>query len=135
MSIRKLSRRESLDLVIGTKILANGGGGDDSKAITAINESYDQEKTFQMASLSDFQKDDNICIIGEVGGGISATDLKLVENRPIVQENPMEAAIHQLENFLTVEFQAFVATELGPSNSIVPLLIAAQMDRMAIDGD
>ncbi|MFQ5978025.1 MAG: DUF917 domain-containing protein [Candidatus Heimdallarchaeota archaeon] len=135
MPIRNLTRRASLDLVIGAKILANGGGGDDSKAISAINKLYDQDKRFRIANLSHFQKDDYCCIIGEVGGGISPADLKLVENLSPVQEKPMTAAVQQLENFLNVEFQAFVATELGPFNSIVPLLVASQMGKIAIDGD
>jgi DUF917 family protein len=136
MTIRRLTRRATLDLVIGAKILANGGGGDDSKAIESINKLYDQDKACKIADLSDFQKDDYLCIIGEVGGGIAPADAKLVENLNKVQDEPMIAAAKHLEAFLQVDFRAFVATELGPGNSVVPLLVAALMeDKVAIDGD
>ncbi|MHA2500390.1 MAG: DUF917 domain-containing protein [Candidatus Hodarchaeales archaeon] len=136
MTVRRLTRRATLDLVIGAKILANGGGGDDSKAVKSINTLYDQDKSCKIASLSDFQKDDYLCIIGEVGGGITPADAKIVENLSTVQDEPMAAAVRHLEALLQVDFQAFVATELGPGNSVVPLLVASLMEgKVAIDGD
>ncbi|MFW9917938.1 MAG: DUF917 domain-containing protein [Candidatus Thorarchaeota archaeon] len=136
MTIRRLTKRTTLDLVIGAKILANGGGGDDSKAINSISKLYDQDKACKIADLSDFQKDDYLCIIGEVGGGITPADAKIVENMSSVQDEPMIAAVEHLEAFLQVDFRAFVATELGPGNSVVPLVVAALMEnKVAIDGD
>ncbi|MHA2250609.1 MAG: DUF917 domain-containing protein [Candidatus Kariarchaeaceae archaeon] len=136
MTERILSRQETLDLVFGAKIMACGGGGSEREAIVNINREYDRGRQMKIAQLTDFHSDDMICIIGEVGGGITDEDKKIIEHLGIVQNQPMILAVEQLENLLKTRFKAFVATELGPWNSIVPLLVAAQMeDKVAIDGD
>ncbi len=135
MKTRQLSRIEALDLVIGAKILACGGGGSDTDAIKNIKKTYDDGRFFTIGDLSSFKSKDYICIIGMVGGGITDEDAKLIENLDVIQKNPMVAAVKELEKFLDINFQGFVATELGPNNSIIPLMVAAQMDKIAIDGD
>ncbi|MEE9410018.1 MAG: DUF917 domain-containing protein [Candidatus Heimdallarchaeota archaeon] len=135
MPARKLTKREALDLVIGAKILACGGGGSEAKAIKNITQTYDNQNYFTISDLDDFNLDDHICIIGMVGGGITEEDHMLVEGLKIVDENPMITAVKELEEFLDIEFQGFVATELGPNNSIIPLMVAAQTNKIAIDGD
>lgn len=135
MTVRKLSKREALDLVIGAKILACGGGGSEAEAKKNIEKTYTSGNSFTLSGLNELQSDDHICIIGMVGGGITDEDKKLIENLKITQENPMVTAVKELEEFMGIEFQGFVATELGPNNSIIPLMVAAQMGKVGIDGD
>ncbi|MBY8999579.1 MAG: DUF917 domain-containing protein [Candidatus Heimdallarchaeota archaeon] len=135
MTVRKLSKQDAYDLVIGAKILACGGGGSEVKALENINKIYDLGMNFTIADLTDFQPDDSLCIIGMVGGGITEEDKKLVEGKEIVENNPMVTAVKELEMFLDKEFSALVATELGPNNSIIPLMVAAQMGKVAVNGD
>ncbi len=135
MTIRKLSKRDAYDLVIGAKILACGGGGSEVNALEHIDKTYGIGMNFTIADLTDFQSNDNICIIGMVGGGITEEDKKLVEGKAIVENKPMFSAVKELELFLGEEFSAFIATELGPYNSVVPLFVAAQMGKVAINGD
>ncbi|WP_455463007.1 DUF917 domain-containing protein, partial [Candidatus Hodarchaeum mangrovi] len=40
-----------------------------------------------------------------------------------------------LEDYIGTHFTGFVATELGPNNSIIPLYVAALMNRIVVDGD
>jgi len=134
--IRELTRQDALDLVTGAKILANGGGGNEKKAISLINDIYDQNLFFKIGSITDLVKKDKICIIGLVGGGVSEQDKKIIKNLEVKINNPMIFAISLLEVHLRQRIRGFVATELGPLNSIIPLAIAAQMDeRIVIDGD
>jgi len=135
MTRKELTKQEALDIVTGAKILACGGGGSEKKAIDNINKTYDNGKNFTIVDLSDLKYDDNICIIGMVGGGITDEERKLVENREIINTEPMKTAVKELESFLDIEFRGFVATELGPNNSIIPLMVAAEMDKVAINGD
>jgi DUF917 family protein len=135
LTIKNLSRREALDLVIGAKILSCGGGGSESEAVEQINEIYDEGESLTIADLSDFQKEDSICIIGMVGGGVTKEDMKAIEGLEIIEEEPMIRAVEALESFLDISFQGFVATELGPYNSIVPLIVASKMGKMGVDGD
>ncbi len=135
MTVRELSREEANDLVIGAKILACGGGGSESNALDNIAKIYDAGERFTIADLSDFNETEHICIIGMVGGGITEEDRKHVEGRETILREPMITAVKELEKFLDVEFSGFVATELGPNNSVVPMMVAAQMGKMAINGD
>ena len=135
MTIKELSRQEAYDLIMGAKILACGGGGSEEKAIQNVNRIYNAGKKFRIADMSDIKDSDNICIIGMVGGGITEEDKKLVENRKIIIEEPMIVAVKELELFLGIKFSGFIATELGPNNSIIPLMVAAEMGKLAINGD
>ncbi len=135
MVIKEISKQEAYDLVTGAKILACGGGGSEKNAIRNINQIYEKGDYFSIADLSDFKEEDHICIIGMVGGGITTEEKKIVENLSVVQKKPMMEAVKQLENFLDINFSAFVATELGPNNSIIPLMVAAQMGKTGINGD
>ncbi len=135
MSPKELSKQEAIDLVTGAKILACGGGGSELNALKNINRVYDKGSNFSISDLNDFKQDESICIIGMVGGGITEQDKLLVKDREIVQKKPMVAAVKELEEFLGIEFCAFVATELGPNNSIVPMMVATEMGRTAINGD
>jgi DUF917 family protein len=135
MTNRKLSKQQALDLVTGAKILACGGGGSVSEALHTINEIYSNDKYFLISDLNDFKPNDYLCIIGMVGGGVVQKDMKLVEGLETINKNAMVSAVEELEEFLGVEFQGFVATELGPYNSIIPISVAAQMNKIAINGD
>ena len=68
MSSRKLSKQEAINLVIGAKILACGGGGSEINALKNIDRVYEKGSNFTIANLDDFEQDENICIIGMVGG-------------------------------------------------------------------
>jgi len=133
--IRELSKQEAYDLVIGAKILANGGGGSEKQALNLIDEVYNMEKNFKLASLSSLKKNDLLCIIGLVGGGISEEDKDVVKDLQSVIKNPMISAVAVLEDYIGIQFTGFIATELGPNNSIIPLYTAALMDRIVVDGD
>ncbi|MHA1259979.1 MAG: DUF917 domain-containing protein [Candidatus Heimdallarchaeaceae archaeon] len=135
MKYKELSKQEALDLITGTKILACGGGGGEREAIVDTEKVYSKGKRFRIADVLEFNKEDRVCIIGMVGGGISQEDQKLVKNLQIVEAEPMIKAVKELEEYLGFEFQGFVATELGPHNSIIPLSVAVEMDKVAIDGD
>ena len=106
--VRKLSRIESLDLVIGAKILANGGGGSEEKAIELINSAYNSGQKFRMASLDEFQQDDQICIVGMVGGGITEEEKAVVKDLSINVRDPMVTAVKDLEEFMNITFKGFV---------------------------
>ena len=135
MSNRKLSKQEAIDLVTGAKILACGGGGSETNALKNIKRVYDKGANFTISNLEEFEQDEYICIIGMVGGGITEQDWELVKDREISLKKPMVTAVKELEEFLGIEFSAFVATEIGPNNSVIPMMVAAEMERVAINGD
>jgi DUF917 family protein len=136
MVFTELTRKNALDLVVGAKILANGGGGSEDEANRLIHKSYDDGLIFRAASLDEFKDTDQICIIGMVGGGISQEEKASVQGMKKIVDNPMEVAVKCLEEYLNIQFKGFIATELGPLNSIIPLVVSAQIpEKFGIDGD
>ncbi|MHA2053910.1 MAG: DUF917 domain-containing protein [Candidatus Hodarchaeales archaeon] len=136
MVIVELTRENALDLVIGAKILANGGGGSENAANKLIHKSYDEERSFRITTLDEFKSKEQICIIGMVGGGITKEEQAIVKDLQVITKDPMITAVKNLERYLKIQFKGFVATELGPLNSIVPLVVSSLIsEKVGIDGD
>jgi DUF917 family protein len=133
--VRILSYKEAMDMVTGAHILATGGGGDFTQAITKIKQIYSTKMQFKIQNITDFEPDDMVCIVGEVGGGISPEDAKYVNRLEKSIENPMVEAVHELEEHLGVNFAGFVSTEMGPGNLVVPFVVGSRLNRVVIDGD
>ena len=130
-----MTLQEAKYLVDGAHILGTGGGGDPDLALKRVKEIYSHGKCFQIQEISEFKPSDMICIIGMVGGGVSAQDMRFIENLPIKSENVMIEAVKLLENHLGIEFIGFISTEMGPGNIVVPLWIGALLNRVTVDGD
>jgi DUF917 family protein len=133
--VHTLSLEEANNMVNGAQILATGGGGDFNKAKRKIEQIYTNQGRFKIQKIDEFEPNDMICIIGEVGGGISSKDMKYVEYLEKTTDNIMIEAVNGLEDYLGTEFAGFVSTEMGPGNIVVPLEVGSLMDRVVVDGD
>ncbi|MHA1966766.1 MAG: DUF917 domain-containing protein [Candidatus Hodarchaeales archaeon] len=133
--VHTLSLEDAENMVNGAQILATGGGGDFFRAKEKIEQIYADQKQFKIQRIDEFKPNDMICIIGEVGGGISSEDVKYVENLEKLTDNVMIEAVNGLEDHLGMEFSGFVSTEMGPGNIVVPLEVSSLMNRVVVDGD
>jgi len=133
--VRELTFQEAQYLIEGAQILGTGGGGDPDLALRRVKEIYSQGKCFQIQEITNFKPNDMICIIGMVGGGVSAQDMKFIENMPLISDNVMVKAVELLENHLETQFTGFVSTEMGPGNIVVPLWVGSLLNRVTVDGD
>lgn len=133
--VHALSLEEANNMVNGAQILATGGGGDFTKAKRKIEQIYADQRRFKIQEIDEFELNDIICIIGEVGGGISSEDMKYVEGLEKTTDNVMIEAVNGLEDHLGTKFAGFVSTEMGPGNIVVPLEVGSLIDRIVVDGD
>lgn len=134
--MKELSEQEIEDLLHGAKVLGAGGGGEIEWARPMIEEVYSEGKTFSLVDPKDLPDDEYVAIVGLVGGGVPEAVKKKVAGLPRIQKsrNPIVAAT-ELGNYLNKEIYAFLASEIGAGNSIVPLYVGAMTDRPAVDAD
>lgn len=132
--MKELSEQEIEDLLNGAKVLGAGGGGEIEWARPMIEEVYSAGKTFTLVDPKDLPDNEYVAIVGLVGGGVSEAIKKKVARLPRIQ-NPEIVATTELGNYLNKELYAFIASEIGAGNSIVPLYVGAMTDRPAVDAD
>ncbi|MFQ6126969.1 MAG: DUF917 domain-containing protein [Candidatus Heimdallarchaeota archaeon] len=132
--MKELSKQEIEDLLQGAKVLGAGGGGEIEWARPMIEDVYSKGKTFSLVDPKDLPDDEYVAIVGLVGGGVSEAVKKKVAGLPRIQK-PEIVATTELSNYLNKELYAFIASEIGAGNSIVPLYVGAMTDRPAVDAD
>lgn len=132
--MKELSEQEIEDLLQGAKVLGAGGGGEIEWARPMIEEVYSAGKTFSLVDPKDLPDDEYVAIVGLVGGGVPEAVKKKVAGLPRIQK-PEIVATTELGNYLNKELYAFIASEIGAGNSIVPLYVGAMTDRPAVDAD
>ena len=134
MPLKILQDQEIEDLLRGAEVLGCGGGGEMKAAQKMVREVRLKGKKFKLIDPKDFPNDDYVCIVGSVGGGVSEKIKKKTEALPREQNTEIEA-VEELSRILGKEITAFLATEIGPGNTIMPLYVGAMTNRPAIDAD
>jgi DUF917 family protein len=133
--MKTLDKQDIEDLLIGAKILGTGGGGETEWARPMIEEVYSNKKQFRLISLKEIPDDEIVIIVARVGGGVSKEVKRKVANLPKIREKPELAAKRALAEYLGTEPYAFFPAEIGAANTLVPMYVAAMVDRYCVDAD
>jgi len=133
--MRTLSKEEVEDLLVGAKILGTGGGGEIEWVRPMIEEVYSKGKQFRLISPQEIPDDEIVVITGSVGGGVSEEIKRKVARLPRIGEHPELLATKILAEYIGKEPYAYLASEIGPGNTIVPMYVAAMLDKFAVDAD
>jgi DUF917 family protein len=133
--VKTLDKQDIEDLLVGAKILGTGGGGETKFARSMIEEVYAKKKHFGLIGLEEVPDDEIVMIVGTVGGGVSEEVKRKVANLPKMKESPEFAAKTALAEYLGKEPFAFFPSEIGAANTLVPMYVAAMVDRCCIDAD
>jgi DUF917 family protein len=133
--LRKLSFEEMQDLISGATILGCGGGGDPMMSKAMVEEVFDTGNTFSLLDPKTLEDDSWVCILGHVGGGIEQKERDLVKNLSRIWKHPITDASKALANYLNVEFNAYLPSEIGAGNTVTPMFVAAMEGKSTIDGD
>jgi len=135
--MRTLNKEELYDILNGCVILGCGGGGSLERSVKQINEALDKGYTFKLASFDDIDDDDYI-VTAYYCGAISPdneVENKKYANLPLLDRNPVLAAVNQLENTFKIKINGIISSELGGGNTGVALYIAATSGKYLVDGD
>ena len=115
-------------IAIGAGILGTGGGGNPYLGKLRIRTLMAQGRSVQVVSVDELA--DDAVVIGV--GGIGAPTVG-IERLPRGTE-PVEA-VRALEAYAGVQADALVSVEVGGSNSIVPMIVAAYTGLPVVDAD
>lgn len=132
---RVLCEQEMEDLVEGAIILGCGGGGNPDVARNMIRDVFSMGKEFALLDPKDFPDEAWLCILGYVGGGITAEEKVYVSGLERVWEHPLTRASKELAEFLGVRFEAYLPSEIGAGNTVANLFVAAMEGKPVVDGD
>ncbi|MHA1302815.1 MAG: DUF917 domain-containing protein [Candidatus Heimdallarchaeaceae archaeon] len=142
MSIRTLTEEELEYLIIGAKILGTGGGGSEKEAKKMVQQLVKEGKKVRLCAIDAIPEEEMCAIVGIVGGGITERERAFVKDLETTIHDSMVEAAKKLEQYLidtsTISkkgLYGFYATEMGPENIIIPLYVAAKLEKIAVDGD
>jgi len=132
---RRLSIQEIEDLTEGAIVLGCGGGGDPHVARDKVQQVLSQGKEYRLLEPEALNHDAWVCILGNVGGGVEPKEKALTENLPRIWESPIIQVAKELSQYLQVEFDAYLCSEIGAGNTIANFFVAAMEGKPVVDGD
>ena len=125
---RELTAEDLPDIARGAALLGTGGGGDPYLGRLLVEQEYRQGRRVQLLDPSEIA--DDALVIPSAGMGAPTVR---VEKLP--RGNEPSLALRTLEEHLGRTADATMPIECGGSNSMVPLLVGAQLGLPVIDAD
>ncbi|GDY28488.1 DUF917 domain-containing protein [Gandjariella thermophila] len=125
---RELHVEDLTDLARGAALLGTGGGGDPYLGRLMVEQEYLRGRTVTVIGLDELA--DDALVIPTAGMGAPTVR---VEKLPTGREASL--ALRTLEEHLGRRADATVPVECGGSNSMVPLLVGAQLGLPVVDAD
>jgi DUF917 family protein len=133
--MKELSRTELESLLIGAEIMGCGGGGPQEWAAEMIANVLKRGKRFRLIDPREAPDNGLVVIVGRVGGGVTEEIERKVAKLKRIHSNPELIAVEELSKFLGEKPCAFLPSEIGAGNTVIPMCIAALNDAVTIDGD
>jgi len=128
MTFERIVAEDLTDLARGAALLGAGGGGDPYIgrliAERALNE-FGPVEIWQPEQVPD---DMLICAVAALGA-------TTVQMEKLIAGNELSHAVHVLERYLGRRVGALIPAEIGGSNSLLPLALAAKKGVPVIDAD
>ena len=130
------------DYITSASILGCGRGGTVENGKAMVGDAMARGFEFRLAGLDELPGDEFLCILGWVGGGVPKEvidrlapyfqQLKSCEEETMLG---LLRASRGLSDFIGEEFCAYIATETGPENSILPMYMSAMEGKPCVDAD
>lgn len=119
-------------IAAGAAVLASGGGGSYHDAVRILDE-LAQSGWAGTVSVRDYEGAANACVLALMGSPDAAENLTLV-----AIEQAITNTIHGVEGATAVPLACVIPVEIGPINSLIPLIAAALPNNTVswvVDGD
>ena len=133
--MKVLTKQEMEDLLIGTEIFGTGGGGPVEWGKELIEEVYKKGKEFRIIEPREVPDEDLVVVISRIGGGVSEEIKQKIAKYEKIRERPTLVAARQLAKYLDEEPAAYIPTEVGAGNTVIPMYVAAMLDKPTVDAD
>jgi hypothetical protein len=132
--MRELERQALYDILNGCAIVGTGGGGKLSEGIALIDRALAEGRVFNLVSLADMPDDGLIGVPYCCGALTEQEENPLAKLQQLPEPHGVLAA-RAMERYLKREFDGFMSTELGGSNTAQAFFTAAVMGRPIVDAD
>ena len=126
--MRLLSRDELEPLATGAWILGAGGGGNPYLALLNLQRLYDQGTRVSLLDPKELADDDPVAIVSSIGAPLVGRE-RLSD--PRFATKPLLA----LQAHLGCAFRAVMSVEVGGTNALQPLMVAAMTGLPVVDAD
>jgi DUF917 family protein len=141
MPTRELKSEEEIrDFVRGCTFLGTGGGGSPQEGVSLLIETLNEGKTIQWIDVNEVRDEDWVTSPAGMGSIAPVTDEKrkmfeALGLRERKVKRTLVEAVRELERYLQSNVKVIVPAEIGGGNTPVPLDTAAQLGKVAVDGD
>ena len=125
---RTIDRNDLERLAIGAGILGTGGGGNPYLGKLQARQLLDQGKTIEVIPISEVPDDALVTTVGSIGAPV-------VSNERPKQGDEYLVSLRALETHLGRKITHVTCSEIGGSNSMAPMIVAAQANLPVVDGD
>jgi uncharacterized protein len=135
--MRKLTKEDLEDIIVGCSYVGSGGGGALAGGLKKIYDDLNAGLVFQLMSIDEFGDDEHALRamgLGSTAPATSEEDARFA-NLPRIQGTPAEAAVRVLERHLDKKLSAVTPGELGPANTSTVLSVAAHLKLPILDID
>ncbi|HSI01723.1 MAG TPA: DUF917 domain-containing protein [Reyranella sp.] len=126
--MRTLSRDDIEALAIGAAILGTGGGGNPYLGKLRCFEEFKKGREIRLIGLDELADDARVVSVGGIGAPVVGIE-KLREGSECLR------AVRAIEAFTGQNADAIIAFEIGGSNSMNPMITAAQAGIPVLDAD
>ena len=125
---RLLDEDDVRAIALGAAILGTGGGGNPYLGSLRAREQLRQGRDIELIALSVLAPDARVVSVGGIGAPVVGIE-------KIEKGDECTQALRALEDFLGERVDAVVPAEIGGSNSIEPMITAAQTGLPVVDAD
>jgi DUF917 family protein len=126
--MRTLTPPEIEAIAIGAAILGTGGGGNPYIGRLRVQQELKRGRRVDVVTLAELADDASIVAVGGIGAPVVGIE-KLRQGEECLR------AVQALEAMLGRPMDAVIAFEMGGSNSMAPMVTAAQLGVPVVDGD
>jgi DUF917 family protein len=133
--MRELTENDVEHLLIGAEVLGVGGGGTVEEGREMAREVHASGRRFKLVDPRELPDNALVFILAGVGGGVPDDILKRVQRLKVAPEKSVIVAARELSRYLGEEPYAFLASEIGAGNTLVPMYVAAMTGKYTVDAD
>lgn len=135
--MRKLSKEDLEDILVGCTYLGCGGGGNYARGLERIYNDLEAGLTYRLMPVVELEDNDYAASPYAVGSTAPPTpeEEKRYAQLPRLSQSPVEAAFSLLERHLGKKLVAVIPGEIGPGNTASAMSVAAHLGIATVDAD
>ncbi len=135
--MKKLSKQELHDILLGASIISTGGGGTLEDGIEIVDKALEDGMEFNLVNDSEFELDSYVGTPYGCGSisPFTKEQQEAYDKMEKIEETNVVLAVKAFEETMGINIDGIIATELGGHNTASALEAAARLGKPIIDAD